>query len=120
MTELNGWKRIGIVASVVWILGAGAHTYDSEIDRASKFIASTHVACDTDLTGKTGDTWTTSFNQCNKQADDSLALAITNARLKAAFVALVPVPLGWGFIYLTLFLVRWVKRGSGPISSTSR
>ena len=109
--KLNGWKRIGIVVSVVWILGAGVHTYDSEIDRASEFIASTHIACDSYLMGKTGDAWTTGFNECNKQADDSLALALTNARLEGAFVALVPVPLGWGFTYLVLFLVRWVRRG---------
>src|SRR6266478_22638 len=109
--KLNGWKRIGIVASVVWILGAGIYTYDSEIDRASGFITSTHVACDSNLGDKTGDAWTESFNECNKQADDSLALALTNARLEAALVAFAPVPLGWGFVYLILFLVRWIKRG---------
>lgn len=111
MTKLNGWKRIGTIASVVWIIGAGVHTYDSEIDRASGFIASTHVECDSNLAGKTGDAWTTSFNECNKRADDSLALALTNARLAGALVAFVPVPMGWGFAYLVLFLVRWVKRG---------
>jgi hypothetical protein len=58
MMKLNGWKRIGIIASVVWILGAGVYTYDSRIDEASKFIASTHVACDSYLVGKTGDAWT--------------------------------------------------------------
>jgi hypothetical protein len=109
--KLNGWKRIGIIASVVWILGAGVHTYDSEIDSASAFITSTHVACDSNLAGKTGDAYTTSFNECNKQADDSLAIALNSARLEAALGAFVPVPLGWGFTYLVLFLVRWVKRG---------
>jgi hypothetical protein len=51
------------------------------------------------------------FRRCNDEADDSLALAITHARFEKAFVALVPVPLAWGFVYLVLFLVRWVKRG---------
>jgi hypothetical protein len=111
MMQLKGWKRIGIIASVVWILGAGIHTYDSEINSASEFIVSTHVACDSYLAGKTGDAWTIGFNECNKRADDSLALAISNARFAAALVAFVPVPLGWGFTYLVLFLVRWVKRG---------
>src|SRR5271167_3632413 len=111
MMKLNGWKRIGIIASVLWILGAGVHTYDSEIDRASALIVSNHVACDSDLAGKTGDDYTKGFNECNKHADDSLALALTNARLEAALVAFVAMPLGWGFTYLVLFLVRWVKRG---------
>ena len=111
MAKLNGWKRIGIIVSVVWILGAGVHTYDSEIDRFSRIIASTHVQCDSNLAGKTGDAWTTGFNECDKQADDSLASVLNGARLDAALVAFVPVPLGWGFAYLVLFLVRWVKRG---------
>jgi hypothetical protein len=109
---MNGWKRIGIIVSVVWILGAGIYADDSEIDRASRFIASTHVQCDNDLTVyKDLNAGDAAFQRCNKTADDALALAINNARLDAAFVALVPVILGWPFIYLLLFVVRWVKRG---------
>jgi hypothetical protein len=111
MARLSGWKRIGIIASVVWILGAGVQTYRSQIDILSNSIASIHVACDSDLAGKTGDAWTTGFNECNKRANDSLAEANTNAWFGAAIVAFIPVPLGWGFAYLILFLVRWVRRG---------
>ena len=50
--KLNGWKRIGVIASVVWIMGAGAHTYDSVVDRFSVIIVSTHVQCDSNLAGK--------------------------------------------------------------------
>lgn len=109
--KLNGWKRVGIIASVVWILGAGAYTYNSQIDEASEVISSDHVACDSYLAGKTGDARTTGFDECNKHANDSLAVVITDARLGAALVAFVPVPLGWSLTYLVLFLVRWVKRG---------
>ncbi len=111
MVKVNGWKRIGIIASVVWILGVWVYTYDSEVNNASKTIASIHVACDSNLAGKTGDAWTTGFNDCDKQANDSLAEADANARLKAALFAFIPVPPGWGFTYLILFLIRWVKRG---------
>jgi hypothetical protein len=111
MVKINGWKRIGIIASVVWILCAGVHTYDSEIDSASKGIASIHVACDSNLAGKTGDAWDTWFKACNKDAEESLSEAYKNAWFEAALVAFIPVPLGWCFAYLVLFLVRWVKRG---------
>jgi len=100
---------MGIVASVVWILGAGAITYNSEMEWSSRWIAAAHVACDSRLTGDAS--FDAGFAECNKLADDSLALAFSNARLKGAVVAFVPVPLGWGFAYLVLFLVRWVKRG---------
>ena len=109
--KLNGWKRIGIVASVAWILCAGIHTYDSETDRDSDFIVSSHVKCDGDLAGLTGGAWQKGFDECNRIADDSLALAISNDRFNAALVAFIPVPLGWGLVYSALFLVRWVKRG---------
>lgn len=108
---LNGWKRIGIIASVVWILGAGVRTYDSESNSAIEGSASTHVTCDSNLAGESGDAWTKGFDECNKRADGLLAEEIANARFDAAIVAFVPVPLGWGLVYLILFLVRWVKRG---------
>jgi hypothetical protein len=72
MMKLNGWKRIGIIASVVWILGAGVYTYDSEMDRANDYITSTFLNCESNWVG----------------AGDA-----------------------WGFAYLVLFIVRWVKRG---------
>ncbi|MGA2965425.1 MAG: hypothetical protein ABSD64_04380 [Terriglobales bacterium] len=140
MAKLNGWKRIGIIASVVWILGAGAYTYDSEIEVASLRISEAHVSCDSaakaplTVTPPPGYTLESSSKapdffpdpgtvpmppgavpadsgDCHKQAEDSLALAVKNARLDASLVALVPVPLCWLFTYLVLFLVRWVKRG---------
>jgi hypothetical protein len=111
VAKLNGWKRLGIIASVVWILGAWVHTIDSENDSESKAVASIHVTCDDNLAGKTGDAWQKGFDECNKEADDLLTHAMAGARVDAAIVAFVPVPLGWGLAYLVLFLVRWVKRG---------
>jgi hypothetical protein len=114
--KLNGWKRIGIIASVVWTLGAGIHTYDSELGRASDWIADTHVRCDSSLPSDSKDegAYESGYRKCNKEAEDSLALAISNARFSAALAAFVPVPFGWGLVYLALFLVRWVKRGFTP------
>jgi len=116
MMKLNGWKRIGIIASAVWILGVGIYTYDSETERASRTIAAEHVACDSSLPSDSKDesAYEAGFRTCNKEAEESLALAIRNARLSAALVAFVPVPFGWGLVYLALFLVRWVKRGFTP------
>lgn len=112
--KLNGWKRIGIIASVAWILGAGFRTYTSEIDSASRAVSFTHVTCDANLAGKTGDAWTKGFDECNKQADELLNVDTSNARMDAAGVAIFPVPLGWGLAYLILFLARWVRRGFVP------
>ena len=109
--KLNGWKRLGIIASVAWILGAGFHTYTSEMESASKGASFTHVVCDENLAGKTGDAWKKGFDECNRQADELLSVGVSNARMDAASVAFVPVPLGWALAYLILFLARWVRRG---------
>jgi hypothetical protein len=160
MMKLNGWKRIGIIVSVIWILGAAAYTYDFEIDQASLPISRTYLSCDSAAKAPTsrdvldqvaagnaggqtplprkapgsapeagtvpvppgavsaddtvpippgaapGDS-----QRCRRQFEDSLALAAKNARLGATLAALVPVPLGWGFVYLVLFVFGWVKRG---------
>jgi hypothetical protein len=109
---MNGWKRIGIVISVAWFLGAGFYAYNSEIDRASHFIASNHVQCDSDLTVyKDSNARDAGFQRCNERADDALTLAISRARFDGAIAGTVPVILGWPIVYLLLFLVRWLKRG---------
>ena len=108
---MNKSKRIGIILSVIWVLGAGIHTYTSEMDASSRIITDIHVRCDSYLAGKSGAAWDDGFNRCNQKDDESLMLALRDARLDATIVAFGGVPLGWGFIYLILFLIRWVKRG---------
>jgi hypothetical protein len=128
MMKLNGWKRIGIIASVVWMLGAGVYTYHSEMDRASLLIGEGYLSCgsaaNAPLPRKPPDsapepgtvpvppgTVLADSTDCHEQAENSFALAAKNARLEATLAALVPVPLGWGLTYLVLFVVSWVKRG---------
>jgi hypothetical protein len=109
--KLNGWQRIGIVASVTWILGAGLHTLNSEIEGASKAIASDHIECVSNLAGMTEEARKKGFDECNKEASSAFSAAIVSARLEALMVALLPVPFGWGLGYLAPFLVSWVRRG---------
>lgn len=106
MVKLNGWKRLGIIASVVWILGAGICTFvvvdDARIKTASGFTLRCEEAPDGSLRGSA---------ECDKLSTDYLAETGNEPWIEAAVVAFVPVPLGWGFAYLVLFLLRWVKRG---------
>lgn len=46
------------------------------------------------------------------QAGEATALEVVDAQNTTA-AALIPVPVGWGFVYFILFLIRWVKRGFG-------
>ena len=44
--KINGWKRIGIVLSVAWILGAGWFTFKTESDRDIRRSANIWSACE--------------------------------------------------------------------------
>lgn len=104
--RLNGWKRIGIIASVVWILGAGLYTHGALQESDSKAAVAAALDCESYIPKGI-----TSLAECDKRAADYLAGTHSGEWIGTAVVAFVPVPLGWGFVYLVLFLVRWVKRG---------
>lgn len=107
MARLNGWKRIGIIASIAWILGAGLHRHGVVQRRYSEMDVEDTLNCEKWLAGlpdiKHCDWYISDPAQLKAQAED--------AWFEAALVGFTPVPLGWGFAYLILFLVRWVKRG---------
>jgi hypothetical protein len=177
MARLGGWNRIGIIVSVVWILGAGIYTYEwmadnydreawlqgykckeAERDRrrddlTQLYPANKHQTESTeadqelerlasppkpksgakahDVAPPTVKEWDAQGNPIVSQPGlppglvpdptgelvcDEQALAYRASRkgrqlCGAVVVAFVPLPLGWGFVYLIFFLVRWVKRG---------
>lgn len=105
MARLNGWRRIGIIVSVVSILGAGLWTFDASSRRDMNAIHSIEMTeCETLATDK-------AILDCDDGWDTYLAHQYPSEWLESAFVAFIPVPLGWGFVYLILFLTAWVKRG---------
>ena len=100
------WKRIGIVASVVWILGAGIYTLKVTSDQDVRTAVWAERTCLDIQNGQDPD------NKCEKRRNDYLDETLPNDRIAAAIVAFVPVALVWGFIYLVLFLVRWITRAA--------
>ena len=110
--KINGWQRIGIVASVVWIVGAGLYTYVSEIDGTAQLRVKVYDDCMISAQGGIG-TPDGQPNKLTEQCDKNATDVISGIRPRqtAALFAFIPVLLAWGFTYLVLFLVRWVRRG---------
>jgi hypothetical protein len=104
MAKVNGWKRIGIIASVVRILGSGAQTLNVVENDLTKTASELMLSCEEAQNGR-------GSAECDRRSFDYLAETNKGLWIEVAAVALIPVPLGWGFTYLVLFLVRWVKRG---------
>lgn len=139
--RLNGWKRIGIVASVFWIVGAGAYTLKTRDDADQEAAATIYRNCastrdeiehsqDVEC-GRQSERGPmidipTAFQKCmsafkeehpeldcSKRSEDFAVGTLSGDWMDAAIVGIAPVPFGWGFVYLILFLVRWIKRGFG-------
>jgi hypothetical protein len=87
--RLNGWQRIGIVASVIWAIGAPIYL------------------------GLCRDVPSNDPQQCFQTASRHFN-AVTRYPLfsaNGAVAALVPVGLGWLFAYALVYLVRWIRAG---------
>ena len=104
MAKLNGWKRIGIIVSVVWILCADIYTYNAVENSVVENASAQTINCEK------ANGWIGSA-ECDKRSTDYLAAYKHDALMTSASAAFVPVPLVWGFVYLVLFFVAWVKRG---------
>ena len=124
MARLSGWKRIGIIVSVLWILGAGIYIYNQMMDgqlRKDRLICNewaeaarikpTPSTSTADLHAHNLE-YESRRDACyNMQFPYDLPTARKVALEASAFFTFVSLALGWGFVYLILFLVNWVKRG---------
>jgi hypothetical protein len=103
--KFNGWQRIGIVASVVWILGTGFYTLSVDGNRDLSLASGMTLDCENSNNGRDTN------GECSKIGETFAMGMLPVEREHAAIVAFIPVPLGWGAAYLLLFLVRWIRRG---------
>jgi hypothetical protein len=103
--KLNGWQRIGILASIIWIIGAFFHTFDRAEARDIQMAIAIDEAC---IVARPAEQ-----QKCDDDEHAQVMRDLPGERAESAIVALVPVPLAWGFCYLAVFLVRWIKRGFG-------
>lgn len=102
MKRLNFWHRLGIVASVLWMLGAGLYSLESTTDQAMKFAQASNNLCH-------------EINNPNVNCSDEF---ITDLHSyddmiwpQAAIVALLPIPLVWLLAYIAVWTSRWVLAG---------
>lgn len=100
--RLNGWQRIGVLTSIVWLLG-GAY-WGNEIglrqgDWAVLQLRSCYEGANANL------------NACDKEFSGAWSAAISDHWMYASFLGVVPIPLGWLVIYGVIALVRWIRAG---------
>ena len=103
--RLNGWQRIGIIASFLWAIGAPIYLDHAAEQDASEAFHEYYGLC--------RDVPSNDPQQCFETASHH-SDAVMRYRLfsaNGAVAALVPVGLGWLFAYALVYIVRWIRAG---------
>lgn len=96
--RLNGWHRIGIVASVVWMVVGAIWAQHLIFDH----IYEMRRACVAAVTD---------YKFCDKTYEGEMTSAREMQPVFTAVVALAPTPIVWLVAYGLIGLVRWIRRG---------
>jgi hypothetical protein len=100
--RLNGWKRIGLVLSVVWAVVGAFWGWKLALDPEYEVL---HACLNAATTLEGSDyCW----------ASHSKALSYTRPWNSAAIVGLAPIPITWLLVWGLVAVVRWIRRGFAP------
>lgn len=104
--KINGWQRIGIVASLLWALGGGVYEGKKRLQFADDVYSNVMDNC---LKGDSD-----SYRECIQQAGkthEHLRAFNGHDVLQILTVSIVPVVAGWLLAYLSIMTFRWVRVG---------
>lgn len=104
---MNGWQRIGVVSSVLWILGAGLYQRSSDMKQAAEMGGWAMDVCNRAESAK----GSTDFSRCSGEFDTMFHTFAEGSWGNVAIVALAPIPLAWLLVYIVVWLTRWIRRG---------
>lgn len=105
--HLNGWQRVGIVASVLWVIGGSLAGRDADIRRASAMYSATYGICTQAEELRSN----YDFSGCSKQASEAYEVQLKGSWEHVAVVSFGTVILAWPLAYMLIGIWRWVKRG---------
>ena len=112
-SRLNGWQRIGIVLSVLWIpVGHVWALKTLQPDRLPDWPYS--ALCQDAETRKPNPNYERCIDDAQKwyEGQDKLRkLDFEDAERLAPWFALAPIPVAWFTIYVFVWLGRWIRRG---------
>lgn len=117
--KINGWQRIGVVASLLWTLGSGVYKREIRLDSANHYqyamttgicrqIAKDAVAVD-ESRDEDALNW-----KCNSEAintAESMKALTGKSILNILAFSFPPVVAGWLLAYLSIMTFRWVRVG---------
>jgi hypothetical protein len=112
MKRLNGWQRIGVILSVIWLIGGGFLTHAIIKDDLSR-----DVAWQDGVVARLSDADQVAVKarDLSKMSDGGLLMvrdSIDNeVNTRTAVWTLAPLLLAWLLVYALVWLTRWVRAG---------
>jgi len=104
---MNGWQRIGVVLSIIWIVSAGLYQRSADMKKAGEMGAWAMDVCTRTQEAKGSN----DFSRCSAEFEKMFYTFAEGSWGNVAFVAFAPVPVAWLFIYIIVWVARWVRRG---------
>jgi hypothetical protein len=107
--RLGGWTRTGIVASVLWALGAGIVTRIHDVRTAHSWSGNAYRLCvDEQQSHGLGHL---NLSECDEKAHQSYQDLIKDSWRIVAIIAFGPLPFFWFLAWGIRATYRWVRRG---------
>jgi hypothetical protein len=117
LMRLNGWQRIGVVLSVLWVIVGGFWTRGIVIESQSEFARTRYRAClaSHSIQPDGSVPADTDWSQCDRQHAIDWQRDVTDHwdginGLNAAFT-LGPLLIAWLLVYALVGLTRWIMAG---------
>jgi hypothetical protein len=101
--RINGWQRIGIVLSLLWVLGVSQWFLRHLPQPDDLGIASIYLQCINEAEADRG--------VCQNRAEWFSKEARSEFRVAWATIVAAPVITVWLIIYIVIWMVRWIARG---------
>jgi hypothetical protein len=109
--RLNGWLRVGIVASVLWVLIGDFFIHGRIIDElGAPVIAELKSCAEAD-----GSDW----QACRAAYNRDYPGAMTGHRQYAGIITAIPWALFWVLAFICYVTIRWVRRCFDPQAARS-
>lgn len=105
--RLGGWTRVGIIASIVWAVGAWFYWTEHLATVASDAYGFSARICYSIQNSRPQP----DYAKCHAEAGQYMDTMMTGRREEPVVLALLPIPFAWLIVYLIVKVWRWVRAG---------
>lgn len=101
--KLNRWKRMGVVISILWALGAAYYERSKEMDAGQHFLDFSYQVCT--------ESKSSTLEHCSDELNKNIEIWMKPNWGNIGLIAFAPIVLGWVLVFIIIRVYRWVKAG---------